>query len=85
MSKLFREWIENVDEDSDEYKKFISQQKLDEWRYDNMIRLMDIVEGKNNEQSNKWKSRPQFGQSKPGSWNYTNEKRDKTFFQGHFL
>ena len=54
MSKLFREWIENVDEDSDEYKKFISQQKLDEWRYDNMIRLMDIVEGKNNEQSNKW-------------------------------
>ena len=53
MSKLFREWIENVDEESDEYKKFISQQKLDEWRYDNMIRLMDIVEGKNNEQSNK--------------------------------
>ena len=30
MSKLFREWIENVDEDSDEHKKFISQQKLDE-------------------------------------------------------
>jgi|TARA_B100000073_G_scaffold262056_1_gene221753 hypothetical protein len=53
MSKLFRDWIENVDEDSDEYKKFIDQQKYDEWSYNNMIKIMDIVEGKDNEQSNK--------------------------------
>ena len=31
MSKLFREWIENVDEDSKAYKDFIKQQEYDDW------------------------------------------------------
>ena len=54
MSKLFREWIENVDEESDEYKKFIAQQNYDDFMYNNMTKIMDAVEGKDNEQSNKW-------------------------------
>lgn len=48
MSKLFREWIENVDEDSKAYKDFIKQQEYDDWSRNNMIRMMDIVEGKDN-------------------------------------
>ena len=46
MSKVFREWIENVDEDSDEYKKFIAQQEYDEFMYNNMMKMMDAVEAK---------------------------------------
>ena len=53
MSKLFREWIENVDEESDEYKKFIAQQNYDDFMCNNMTKIMDAVEGKDNEQSNK--------------------------------
>ena len=53
MSKLFREWIENVDEESNEYKKFIAQQNYDDFMYNNMTKIMDAVEGKDNEQSNK--------------------------------
>ena len=53
MSKLFRKWIENVDEESDEYKKFIAQQNYDDFMYNNMTKIMDAVEGKDNEQSNK--------------------------------
>ena len=43
MSKLFREWIENVDEESDEYKKFIAQQNYDDFMYNNMTKIMDAV------------------------------------------
>ena len=53
MSKVFREWIENVDENSDEYKKFMAQQEYDEFMYNNMMKMIDAVEGKDNEQSNK--------------------------------
>ena len=30
MSKLFREWFENVDEDSQEYLDFLKQQEHDD-------------------------------------------------------
>ena len=33
MSKLFRDWYDNVDRDSQEYKDFINQQEYDEWAY----------------------------------------------------
>mgnify|MGYP003132807133 FL=1 len=49
MSKVFREWIENVDEDSNEYKKFIAQLEYDEFAYNNMIKIMNAMEGKDNE------------------------------------
>ena len=33
MSKLFRDWYETVDKDSQEYKDFIKQREYDEWAY----------------------------------------------------
>tara|TARA_A100001391_G_C4823612_1_gene212047 strand:+ start:302 stop:463 length:162 start_codon:yes stop_codon:yes gene_type:complete len=53
MSKVFREWWEGIDTDTEEYKKFIAQQEYDEFMYNNMMKMMDAVEGKDNEQSNK--------------------------------
>jgi|TARA_B100000073_G_scaffold279278_1_gene239786 hypothetical protein len=50
MSKVFREWWEGIDTDTEGYKKFIAQQKYDEFMYNNMMKMIDAVEGKDNEQ-----------------------------------
>jgi len=48
MSKLFREWEENVDKESKEWLDFQKQMEYDDAMFNQMVKVLDWMMPKNN-------------------------------------